>query len=315
MTQYLIRRLLAMLPVFILMTIIVFVLIRMVPGDPIDVMYGSEGMDAARRAALTHELGLDQPVLVQYVKWLGRALTGDLGRSYRAHMPVMQLILQRLPATIFLSLAALLFSVVIAFPLGILSAVRRNTWADMGAMGFAVLGISLPQFWSGILLVLIFSVGLGWLPSIGYVSPTQDFSEFILHLILPAITLGWGLAGATTRLARNSLLDELDTEYVRTARSKGLHERAILWVHALRNALIPTITMVGLQLAFLIGGAVVVEVVFALPGIGMLIVDSIFSRDYPVVQGVIMTIAVLVVVVNLAIDVLYTMIDPRIRLS
>lgn len=315
MTQYLVRRMLAMLPVFIMMTVIVFVLIRMVPGDPIDVMYGSEGMDEARRAVLARDLGLDQPLVIQYVKWLGRAITGDLGRSYRAQMPVLQLILQRLPATIFLSLAALLFSVIIAFPLGILAAVRRNTWADVGALGFAVLGISLPQFWSGILLVLIFSVGLGWLPSIGYVSPSEDFAGFISHLILPAITLGWGLAGATTRLARNSLLEELDADYVRTARSKGLHEKTVLWGHALRNALIPTVTMVGLQLAFLIGGAVVVEVVFALPGIGMLIVDSIFARDYPVVQGVIITIAVLVVVVNLAIDVLYTLIDPRIRLN
>jgi peptide/nickel transport system permease protein len=315
MTQYLIRRLFTLLPVFILMTVITFALIRLIPGDPIDVMYGSEGMDEARRAALASELGLDQPVVVQYVKWLGRTLTGDLGRSYRANMPVSQLILNRLPATLFLSLAALLFSIMIAFPLGILAAVKRNTWADMGALGFAVLGISLPQFWSGILLVLVFSVWLGWLPSIGYVSPTQDFIRFISHLILPAITLGWGLAGATTRLVRNSLLDEMDAEYVRTARSKGLHERVVLWGHALRNALIPAVTMVGLQFAFLIGGAVVVEVIFVLPGIGLLIVDSIFSRDYPVVQGVIMTIAVLVVVINLAIDVLYTLIDPRIRLS
>lgn len=315
MLRYLVRRLLSLLPVFFLMTIIVFLLIRLVPGDPIDVMYGSEGMDEARRAVLTRDLGLDQPVIVQYIKWLGRALSGDLGRSYRAQMPVLDLILQRLPATIFLSLAALFFSVILAIPLGIISAVKRNTWADFGSMVFAIFGISLPQFWSGILLVLIFSIWLKWLPSIGYVSPLENFGEFISHLILPSITLGWSLAGTTTRLTRSSLLEELSRDYVRTARGKGLSERIVLWGHALRNALIPIITMIGLQLAFLIGGAVIVEVVFAWPGIGLLVVDSIFARDYPVVQGIILIIAVMVVLVNILVDIVYTVLDPRIRLS
>lgn len=315
MFRYLARRTLALIPIFLLMTVMVFALIRMVPGDPIDVMYGAEGLDEARRAALSRSLGLDQPVPLQYLRWLGRALTGDLGYSYRAGMPVLELILQRLPATVFLSLGALLFSLILAIPLGILSAVKRNSSADLGAMGFAILGISLPQFWSGIMLVLIFAIGLGWLPSIGYVSPLQDPIAFLRHLTLPAITLGWSLAGTTTRLTRSSLLEELDRDYVRVARGKGLRESSVLYVHALRNALIPTITMVGLQLAFLIGGAVIVEVVFAWPGIGLLVVDSIFARDYPVVQGVILTIAIFVVVVNLAVDVVYTLIDPRIRLE
>jgi peptide/nickel transport system permease protein len=315
MYRYLARRTLAIVPVFFLMTIIVFVLIRMIPADPIDAMYGAEGLDEARRAALSRSLGLDQPVAIQYLRWLGRALSGDLGYSYRASMPVLDLILQRLPATVFLSLGALFFSVLLAIPLGILSAVKRNSWADLGAMGFAILGISLPQFWSGIMLVLIFAIGLGWLPSIGYVSPLTDPVRFLRHLILPAITLGWSLAGVTTRLTRSSLLEELERDYVRTARGKGVRERKVLFIHALRNALIPIVTMIGLQLAFLIGGAVIVEVVFAWPGIGLLVVDSIFARDYPVVQGVILTIAILVVVVNLAVDVVYTMIDPRIRLE
>ncbi len=314
MFRYITRRALALLPVFFLMTIIVFVLIRLVPGDPVDVMYGAEGLDEVRRAVLREDLGLDQPVPVQYVLWLGRAITGDLGISYRAQMPVMQLILQRFPATIFLSLAALLFSVVIAIPLGIISAVRRNTWADLAAMGFAIFGISLPQFWSGMMFVLVFAVWLRWLPSIGYVSPVEDLGEFFKHLILPAVTLGWSLAGTTTRLTRSSLLEELGKDYIRTARGMGLKEWQVLAGHALRNAFIPTITMIGLQLAFLIGGAVVVEVVFAWPGIGLLIVDSIFARDYPVVQGVILFVAILVVVVNLLVDVVYTLIDPRIRL-
>lgn len=315
MFAYLARRALALLPILLLMSVIVFVLIRMVPGDPIDVMYGSEGMDQARRAALSRELGLDQPIPIQYVKWLLRALRGDLGRSYRAQMPVLQLIAQRLPATLLLSASALLFSLIIAIPLGVIAAVKRNTWADFGAMGFAITGISLPNFWSGIMLVLIFAVSLKWLPSIGYVPFTKDPVDSLRHLILPTITLGLALAGTTTRLTRSSLLEELGKDYVRTARGKGLHERTVLLGHALRNALIPTVTMIGLQLGFLIGGAVVVETVFAWSGIGLLVVDSIFARDYPVVQGVVLVIAVLVVLINLAVDVVYTVLDPRIRLG
>lgn len=295
------------------MTVIVFALIRMVPGDPIDVMYGSEGLSEAQRAALAKELGIDQPLFIQYFRWLAKTATGDLGRSYRAQMPVTQLILRRLPPTVYLSIGALLLSIFIAIPLGILAAVRSNSWVDVSALAFAIFGISIPQFWLGIMLVLIFAVGLGWLPAIGYVPPTDGFLLFIKHMILPAITLGLGLAGVTARLMRSSMLEELGSDYVRTARAKGLSEPGVLYIHALRNALIPTVTMIGLQLAFLIGGAVVVEVVFALPGIGLLVVDSIFARDYPVVQGVILTIAVLVVVVNLAVDFIYTVIDPRIR--
>ena len=315
MLAYLARRTLTLLPILLLMSIIVFALIRMVPGDPIDVMYGGEGMDAIRRAALSHELGLDQPVVVQYGKWLWRAVQGDLGNSYRAGMPVLQLIGQRLPATLFLSFAALFLSLLIALPLGLLAAVKRNSGADMAAMIFAILGISLPNFWSGILLVLVFAIWLGWLPSIGYVSPFEDFFQSLRHLILPAIALGWALSGTTTRLARSSMLEELGKDYVRTARGKGLAERTVLLTHTLRNALIPTVTMIGLQLGFLIGGTVVVETVFAWPGVGLLVVDSIFARDYPVVQGIVLVIAVVVVLVNLLVDVIYTVLDPRIRLG
>jgi len=306
---------LTLLPILLLMSMIVFALIRMVPGDTIDVMYGSEGMDEVRRAALASELGLDQPIVVQYVRWLWRAMRGDLGHSYRAGMPVLQLIGQRLPATLLLAFAALFLSLLIALPLGLIAAVKRNSGADIGAMIFAILGISMPNFWSGILLVLVFAIWLGWLPSIGYVSPFKDFFAALRHLILPAVTLGWSLAGTTTRLSRSSLLEELGKDYVRTARGKGLPERAVLLTHALRNALIPTVTMVGLQLGFLIGGAVVVETVFAWPGVGLLVVDSIFARDYPVVQGIVLVIAVLVVLINLLVDVIYTVLDPRIRLG
>lgn len=315
MFAYLTRRALTLLPILLLMSIIVFALIRMIPGDPIDVMYGGEGMDDVRRAALAREMGLDQPIVVQYGRWLLRAAGGDLGNSYRAGLPVMQLIGQRLPATLWLSLSAMFLSLLVALPLGLLAAVKRNSGADMGATAFAILGISMPNFWSGILLVLVFSIWLGWLPSIGYVSPFDDFWLSIRHLILPAITLGWALAGVTTRLARSSLLEELGKDYVRTARGKGLSERAVLLRHALRNALIPTVTMIGLQMGFLIGGTVVVETVFAWPGVGMLVVDSIFARDYPVVQGVVLVIAVIVVLINLLVDVTYTVLDPRIRLS
>jgi peptide/nickel transport system permease protein len=315
MLAYLVRRALALVPILLLMSVIVFILIRMVPGDPIDVMYGSEGMDEIRRSALQHELGLDQPVPLQYGKWLLRAVQGDLGRSYRAQMSVVQLIGQRFPATLYLSGAALLISLLIAIPLGILAATRRNSWLDFGALGFAILGISLPNFWAGIMLVLVFAVYLHWLPAIGYAPLSDGVGKSLQHLLLPAVTLGWSLSGTTTRLTRSTMLEELGKDYVRTARGKGLHNIVVLVRHALRNALIPTITMVGLQLGFLIGGAVVVESVFAWPGIGLLVVDSIFARDYPVVQGVILTVAVLVVAVNLLVDFVYTILDPRVRLS
>ncbi len=315
MSRYLFRRALSLVPILFLMSVIVFTLIRLVPGDPIDVMYGSEGMDAARRAALSRELGLDESLVIQYAKWLGRALMGDLGRSYKAQMAVTDLIAQRLPATLWLSAAALLFSVVLAMPLGVIAAIKRNTWADFGAMAFAIFGISIPNFWAGIMLALVFAVYLRWLPSIGYISPFANLGDSIRHLLLPAITLGLSLAGTTSRLTRSTMLEELGKDYVRTARGKGLGGKAVLLGHALRNALIPTVTMVGLQLGFLIGGAVVVETVFAWPGIGLLVVDSIFGRDYPVVQGVVLTIAVMVVLVNLTVDVIYTVLDPRIRLG
>lgn len=315
MLAYILNRAMALFPILLLMSVIVFVLIRLVPGDPLDVMYGGEGLDEVTRAALRQELGMDDFIVVQYGKWLWRALLGDLGRSYRAQMPVLQLIAQRLPATLFLSAAALIISLLIALPMGVIAAIKRNTWADFAALIFAIFGISLPHFWAGIMLALIFAVYLRWLPSIGYVSPVADFVKSLQHLALPAVTLGWSLAGTTTRLTRSSMLEELSKDYVRTARGKGLAERAVLLAHALRNALIPTVTMVGLQLGFLLGGAVVVETVFAWPGIGLLVVDSILARDYPVVQGVVLTIAVLVVLVNLTVDVIYTVLDPRIRLG
>lgn len=297
------------------MTIIVFAIIRMVPGDPIDVMYGTEGMDEIQREALRQEMGLDQPLIVQYGGWLWRAMQGDMGRSYRYHIPVMELVLQRLPATLLLSITALALSVIIAIPLGLIAATRRNSWGDFSAMVFAILGISLPSFWSGIMLTLIFAVMLKWLPSINYISPLDNPIEALRHLVLPAVTLGWSLAGTTTRLTRSSVLEELSKDYVRTARSKGLSEPVVVIKHALRNAMIPTLTMIGLQLGFLFSGAVVVEVVFAWQGIGQLLVESILSRDYPVVQGVILIVAAMVVLVNLMVDFMYTALDPRIRLT
>jgi len=313
--RYILRRAISLLPVFFLMTIIVFAIIRMVPGDPIDVMYGTEGMDEIQREALRQEMGLDQPLIVQYGGWLWRAMQGDMGRSYRYHIPVMELVLQRLPATLLLSITALALSVIIAIPLGLIAATRRNSWGDFSAMVFAILGISLPSFWSGIMLTLIFAVMLKWLPSINYISPLDNPIEALRHLVLPAVTLGWSLAGTTTRLTRSSVLEELSKDYVRTARSKGLSEPVVVIKHALRNAMIPTLTMIGLQLGFLFSGAVVVEVVFAWQGIGQLLVESILSRDYPVVQGVILIVAAMVVLVNLMVDFMYTALDPRIRLT
>ena len=287
MTAYIVRRALALVPILLLMSIIVFALIRMVPGDPIDVMYGSEGMDAARRTALQQELGLDQPVPSNTASGCG----GPFGVTWATRTGPDARAATHRPTPAGHPSAFLRRPLPFAFDRPAAGPARRcqaQFRRRHRCHGLRHPGHLLPNFWSGILFVLVFAVWLGWLPSIGYVSPFQDLGSSLRHLILPAITLGWSLAGTTTRLARSSLLEELGKDYVRTARGKGLRERTVLLTHALRNALIPTVTMIGLQLGFLIGGTVVVETVFAWPGVGLLVVDSIFARDYPVVQGVVL---------------------------
>jgi len=315
MIEFLARRLLVLIPVLFFMSVIVFGVLRLIPGDPVDVMMGADQVDAQTRQALRHELGLDLSLPHQYLRWVGRVVRGDLGRSVRNRESVVALIADKLPKTLLLTAASSLVALVVALPLGILAAVRRNTGADYAAMVFALLGVSVPNFFLGIVLVLAFAVGLGWLPSQGYASVVVQPVQALQYLLLPALTLGLAMAGVVTRMVRSSVLEAIGQDYVRTARAKGLSERGVVWKHALKNALIPTVTVVGLQFGTLLGGAVVVEQVFSWPGIGWLVVQSIFARDYPVVQGVTLVVGVLFVVINTTVDVLYSVLDPRVRVA
>jgi peptide/nickel transport system permease protein len=312
---YLLKQAVSLVPTLVLVTLVTFVLMRFVPGDPIDVMYGLDRPDPAIRAEVEKKLGLDRPVWVQYGRWVTRALTGDLGYSYRAQMPVSHLIAQRLPATLLLASASLLLAVAIAVPLGILAATRRDTLADLGGMAAALVTISVPPFVSGILLVVLFGLGLGWFPTMGYPPPNAGPPAWLAHLALPMLTLAGTLLGVILRLTRSTVLEELGRDYVRTARAKGVAERLVVIGHVLKNALLPVITVIGLQLSYLVGGAVIVEIVFAWPGIGSLAVDAILGRDYPIVQGVVLLITCLVVAISLLVDVSYSVLDPRVRLE
>ena len=299
-------------PMLFLMSLVVFAIVYLIPGDPVDAMLGQDAERSAREA-LRRELGLDQPLWRQYVGWLAKVAQGDLGRSLRAQQPVRDLILEKLPATLLLTTTAALIALAIAFPAGVIAAVRRNTIVDFLAMVGALLGVSIPSFWSGIMLILVFSLTLGWFPAMGYAPVTSDPLAALRYLVLPAVTLGSVMAGSVTRQVRAQLLQELGRDYVRTARSKGLRGSAVVIRHALRNSLIPAVTVLGVQFSILLGGALITEQIFAWPGVGQLAVNAIVNRDYPVLQGVILTVAVLVTLVNLLVDALYVVLDPRIR--
>lgn len=308
MLTYIVRRIGLMIFIMLGVSIITFSMMHFVPGDPAEVIaierYGEE-VTADTIAHVRTELGLDQPVYIQYLRWLSNVLQGDLGYSFRTDRPVLDEILARLPATIQLALAGMLVSLLISIPVGIISATRQYSAVDNVSMFGALLGVSMPNFWLGLLLILFFSVYLGWLPVFG--------RGGIEHLILPAITLGTGMAAITSRLIRSSMLEVLSQDYIRTARAKGLKERVVVYKHALKNALIPVATVVGLQFGSLLEGAVIVEVIFAWPGIGRLLVDSIFARDFMVIQGCLLFIAAMFVFFNLLVDVSYAYLDPRIR--
>ncbi|MES9825607.1 MAG: nickel ABC transporter permease [Candidatus Thiodiazotropha endolucinida] len=304
MGAFLISRLLSALVVIIGVVCLVFMLIHLVPGDPVDVMLGESAIPADREA-LRSSLGLDRPITVQLTDFLKGVAALDLGDSLHTRQPVSELLASHIPATLELALAALIVTLLTAIPLGILAAVNRGGMGDWGAMGFSMLGLSIPNFWLGPLLILCFSLWLGWTP----VSGREDISS----LILPAVTLGTGFAAILARMVRSSLLEVLGEDYVRTARAKGLDETRVIWRHAMRNAWLPVITLLGLQLGALLGGAVVTEVVFDWPGIGSLMIESIQKRDYPVVQGCVLFISLAYVLVNTLTDILYGLIDPRIR--
>jgi peptide/nickel transport system permease protein len=314
MVAFLIKRLLATIPTILLVTITVFMILRLTPGGPAVAMLGDQASPEAV-ARLQHQLGLDKPLYVQYLHWLGNALHGDLGRSAFGNQPVTHLIVQRIVPTLELSLIALVVSLLIGISAGVIAAVKRNTAVDAVASILAILGVSTPSFWLAILLVLVFSLKLSWLPALGYVSPFSNLGTNLKDMLLPSITLGIILAAVVTRFTRASMLDSLYQDYVRTARSKGLEERTVVIRHALANAMIPIVTVVGLELGGLLSGAVIIETIFSLPGNGQLLVTSIFNRDFPVVQGLVVVIATVFILVNVVVDVVYALIDPRIRLG
>jgi peptide/nickel transport system permease protein len=306
MLTFLVHRLLGALVVVAGVATLVFMLIHLVPGDPVEVMLG-ESASVADREALRASLGLDQPITTQYVDYLQGLLQLDLGTSFHFRRPVTELLLERLPATLVLAAVTLAITLVISLPLGILAAVRKDTAVDTGAMTFSLLGISVPNFWLGPLLILVFSLWLGWFP----VSGREGFGS----VILPAVTLATGLAAILSRMVRSSMLEVLGEDYMRTARAKGLAPTTILLHHGLRNALLPVITLLGLQLGALLAGAVITETVFSWPGVGLLTIEAIQSRDYPVVQACVLLIASGYVFINLLTDIAYAWIDPRIRLG
>lgn len=311
MLRYLVRRLLFSVIVIGGVATLAFTLLHLIPGDPVDAILGVEA-NPDTREALRRELGLDEPVIVQYGNWWKGVVQGDLGESVMTGQPVGELIRQRLPATIPLAIISMLIAISIAVPAGILSAVKRNTWVDGLVSIVAFAGLSIPGFWLGTLLILFFAVRWQWFPPGGYVSVFDDPIDGIRHLILPAIALGATFAAVLTRMIRSSLLEVLGRDYIRTARAKGQSESRILIRHALRNALIPAVTIVGVQAGFLLSGALVIEQIFSLPGIGRLTVQAVLDRDFPVLQGCIIVIATIFVVANLITDLVYVYLDPRI---
>ncbi|MGZ8477689.1 MAG: ABC transporter permease [Candidatus Binatia bacterium] len=315
--RYAAMRLVQLVPMVLVVTMVVFFVMMIVPGDPVMVMLGA--VDGAQISpevydAMRARLGLDQPLIVQYLNWLWNMLQGDLGSSITHRTPALEVILQRLIPTMYLMVGGLVVAVIIAVPAGVLAAIHNNTKWDHLATGFVVFGISVPTFWLALVAVLIFAVYLGWLPSIGYTRPQEDFVDFLRHLALPMTVVALNIAATVLRFQRQDFLDQMNQDYVRTARAKGLSERLVLWKHVLRNSLITTLTVVGLQMAYLSGLITIVETVFNYPGIGYLLLNSIHTRDFVVVQGVVLFMVFLVIAVNLLVDILYAVVDPRVQL-
>lgn len=302
------------MPVVFIVTAVVFAVTLLLPGDPALAILGvQQAKDERAVQALRDELGLNQPVPVQYVKWLGRVASGDFGQSILNKQPVLQALAERLPVTLELGLLSMALSVVVALPLGIYAAVRHDTLADLVMSVGSLIGIAMPSFWLGILMIELFAVGLRLLPASGYVPFSQNPSANLQYLIMPVVVLGLESAAGLMRQVRSAMLEVIGQDYVRTAYAKGVTTRCVLWRHALRNALIPVVTIVGLRVARLIGGAAVVESVFALPGVGRLAIESIFNRDFPVLQAIVLVAALAVLLSNLLTDLLYGLLDPRIR--
>jgi peptide/nickel transport system permease protein len=313
---YIARRLLQAVPVLLLLTFLVFSLQLMLPGDPVTELIGTSGGQALtpqQIAIYRKELRLDQPIPVQYAHWLSRVAQGDLGKSIKSQRPITTELRARIPVTLQLGLAALFLAIVVSFPLGVLAAVYSNTLLDRVITVVSIAGVSIPNFFLGILLIILFAVKLRWLPASGFTEITSDPAKAIRLLILPAFVLSAGGIGGLTRFIRSSLLEVLRTDYVRTARAKGLPGRRVVWIHALKNGMLPVATIVGLQIGFLLAGAVIVEQIFAIPGIGRFVIAGLSDKDFPVVQGCVLLIGTCVLLSSLLTDLAYAVLDPRIR--
>ena len=313
MLKYLLRRTAAAIPVLVLVSLMSFAVIWLVPGDPAAAFLDSSA-SPEQVARLRHELGLDQPLHVQMVEWYGRVLSGNLGESILLKRSVGAALLERLPVTLSLAGLALILAVVFGIAAGILAAIRRGTLADQTIMTLALLGLSVPDFWLGLVLIVVFAVGLGWLPSGGFVPATQSVTGWLATMAMPALTLALVQMGFIARMTRSAMLDVLHQDFMRTADAKGLSHRFVIMRHGLPNAMMPILTVIGIIAGSLLGGAVVVEQVFSLPGVGRLIIGAIMSRDFPVVQGGLLFLALIYLVINLVVDILYAVVDPRVRL-
>ena len=313
MLEFLVRRGFISAVTLVLISLIVFAGVRMIPGDPARVLAGTDA-DAAGLEEIREKYGLNAPLPVQYLRWIGLAVRGDLGESIRTRQSVAGTVAKKLPITLELACLSLLVAITIAIPAGVIAAVRRNTPWDVLASGVSLCGVSVPNFWLGIMLILLVSVRLGWLPASGFVPLAEDPVANVKRMLMPALVLGSGLAAVLMRQTRNAMIEVLSADYVRTARAKGLAQAAVVVRHALRNGLIPVVTILGLQMGALMSGAVVTEQIFVLPGFGRLIVEAVFTRDYPLVQGVVLITASSYVLINLLVDVSYTVLNPRIRI-
>jgi peptide/nickel transport system permease protein len=314
MRRYVLVRTLSILPTLFGVSVTVFLMIRLIPGTVVDQMIGMEGTYSEQSTrALRAFFGLDQPIYLQYGRWLGRVLRGDLGTSWRTGLPVLQMIVSRLQVTVELTLGAMLVALAVGIPLGIVSARRENTRLDHGVRLLSLFSLSIPVFWQSTMLILATSLWLDWAPSVDFVSPWTSLRANLAIMALPSLALGTAVAAVFMRMTRSTLLEVMRQDYIRTARAKGIREQGVVWSHALKNSLIPLITVAGVQVGYLLGGVVVTEEVFTLPGVGRLILWAVFQRDYPLVQGTVLFVSLLFMLSNLAVDLIYAYVDPRIR--
>jgi peptide/nickel transport system permease protein len=316
MTQYLIRRLLLLIPTIIGMSLLIFLMVRLMPGDIVDLMVGVDANATPEaKAQLRQQMGLADPIPVQYVRWLGDALRGNLGVSFRTRQPIVGQLIQSLPITIELAFLSILLSMIVAIPLGVLSAIKRNGAIDFWSRVAGLIGLSFPNFWLATMFLLISSLFFRWTPPVIWIKPTEDLIGNLKQMALPVIALSVALMAIEMRMARASMLEVLRQDYIRTARAKGLRESGVLFRHALKNAFIPVITVIGIQVGSLLGGSVIIEQIFGLPGVGWFLLQGIYNRDYPVVQVTALFLATVFVVVNLLVDITYAYLDPRIKYS